>query len=188
MHSLPWLFSTTWLLQAHKDDKIHRSCKHLANIFTCIEIRSFCSSYSGMMSVFASGFFCVYYVQPRQAICQSEHPNKSATVLSVDMCLNVSKMWKTLSTAIFLTWLLIGRRFCCQPIKSQVGKFLLTNMDSDIDNFYSLTLAPVIITTDCTRNILYQGFQNVCICYWISFDLYVKLQLSCRLDLLVSLY
>ena len=35
----------------------------------------------------------------------------------------------TLVNKDFLTWLLIGRRLCCQPIRCQVWKSLLPNMD-----------------------------------------------------------
>ena len=33
----------------------------------------------------------------------------------------------------FLTWLLIGWRLCCQPIRCQVWKYLLTNMDFNLE-------------------------------------------------------
>ena len=35
----------------------------------------------------------------------------------------------------FLTWLLIGWRLCCQPIRCQVWKSLLTNMDFNMEFF-----------------------------------------------------
>ena len=35
----------------------------------------------------------------------------------------------------FSTWLLIGRRLSCQPIRCQVWKSLLTNMEFNMENF-----------------------------------------------------
>ena len=39
----------------------------------------------------------------------------------------------TLVNTDFLTWLLIGWRLCCQPIRCQVWKSLLTNMDFNME-------------------------------------------------------
>ena len=40
----------------------------------------------------------------------------------------------------FLAWILIGWWLCCQPVRNQVWKSLLTYMDFNMD--FSVTLAP----------------------------------------------
>ena len=65
--------------------------------------------------------------------------NLQSWLLVVCCCsgLGVTKQKSMLNSMLvdkdFLTWLLIGWRLCCQPIRCQVWKFLLTNMDFNME-------------------------------------------------------
>ena len=95
-------------------------------------------------------YICIFYHFSTSRLCRwlksfAIEDNEQAYILSISPPptsrtgpgLGVTKQKSMLNSMLvykdFLIWLLIGWRLCCQPIRCQVWKSLLTNMDFNME-------------------------------------------------------